>query len=95
MYRKRGIKMFVVIDGSALMCVSYYGNLPLEVKQAKTEEEKANYYHLIEQTSNGVYTNGIRGFLNTLMGILERQKPEYLAICFDESRTTTFRRKLY
>lgn len=87
--------MFVVIDGSALMCVSYYGNLPLEIKQAKTEEEKMQYYHLIEQTSNGIYTNGIRGFLNALMSIIERQNPEYLAICFDESRDTTFRRKLY
>lgn len=87
--------MFVVIDGSALMCVSYYGNLPLEVKAAKTEEEKEQYYHLIEQTKAGVYTNGIKGFLNTLMNIMEQQKPEYIAVCFDEARESTFRRRLY
>ena len=87
--------MFLVIDGSALMCVAYYGNLPLEVKQAKTEEEKSQYYHLVEQNNAGVYTNGIKGFLNTLMEIIEQQNPEYIAVCFDASRSTTFRRRLF
>lgn len=87
--------MFVVIDGSALMCVAYYGNLPDAVKYAKTDEEKEAAYKYIEQNSNGIYTNGIKSFLHTLLNILDEQNPTHLAICFDESRESTFRRQLY
>lgn len=86
--------MFVVIDGSSLMCVSYYGNLPDEVKQAKTEEEKEDSYRFLEQSSNGVYTNGIKAFLNNLLSIIEQFRPTHIAICFDKSRETTFRREI-
>lgn len=87
--------MFIVIDGSSLMCVAYYGNLPNEVKLAKTEEEKESAYQYLEQNSNGIYTNGIKVFINVLLNILEEQNPSHLAICFDESRDATFRRQIY
>jgi len=87
--------LFVVIDGSALMCVCYYGNLPEEVKLAKTDEEKENAYQFIEQSSKGVFTNGMKSFLNTILSIIENQNPSHLAICFDENRESTFRRQMY
>lgn len=87
--------MFVVIDGSSLMCVSYYGNLPDEVKYAKTEEEKQAAYEYIERNSKGVYINGIKAFVNTLLNIVEALDPSHIAICFDKSRATTFRREMY
>lgn len=86
---------FIVIDGSALMCVAYYGSLPDEVKRAKTEEEKENAYQYIEKNSKGIYINGMKGFINCILNILEFQSPSHMAICFDESRNTTFRRELF
>jgi len=45
-------------------------------------------------TSQGLNTSAMFGFLNTLLMILEKQKPEYFAVVFD-SREPTFRHKLY
>lgn len=84
----------LIIDGSSLLSTQYYGNLPREVLYAKTEEEKAQYYHKLMQTSKGVYTNGVFGFLKTLLAIVQQQKPAYLAICWDRTRDT-FRREIY
>lgn len=44
--------------------------------------------------SQGLHTNGIYGFLNIMMKILEEEKPQYIAIAFD-LKATTFRHKLY
>lgn len=84
----------LIIDGSSLLSTQYYGNLPREILYARTEEEKAQYYHKLMQTSNGIYTNGVFGFFKTLLSILQNQKPKYLAICWDVTRDT-FRRALY
>ena len=86
---------FLIIDGSSLLSTSYYGNLPKEVMYAKTDEEREAAYKKILQTSKGVYTNGIYGFFKTINKILYKQKPEYLAIVFDVSRQTTFRKRMY
>jgi DNA polymerase-1 len=45
-------------------------------------------------TSSGLNTSAMFGFLNTLLMILEKQKPEFFAVVFD-SREPTFRHKLY
>ncbi len=87
-------KYLLLIDGSSLLSTQFFGNLPPEVMFAKTDEEKAKYFHKIMQTSKGVYTNGVYGFMRSLMRILKDQKPSYLAVAWDISRNT-FRRELY
>jgi DNA polymerase-1 len=44
--------------------------------------------------SKGENTSAIFGFVNTLMKILEDEKPEHIAVCFD-TREPTFRHKMY
>ena len=83
--------LLLIIDGSSLLSTSYYGNLPKEVMYAKTDEEKEAAFSKILQTSNGVYTNGIYGFMKSLNKIIQVQKPTHIAVAFDLSRETTFR----
>ncbi|MBI4872301.1 MAG: DNA polymerase I [Candidatus Riflebacteria bacterium] len=45
-------------------------------------------------TSKGLHTSAVFGFVNMLFSVLEREKPDYVAIAFDKSRQT-FRTKLY
>ena len=94
MSQTKGNELLLIIDGSSLLSTQYYGNLPREVLYAKTEEDKAQYYHKLMQTSKGVYTNGVFGFFKTLLSIVQHQKPAYLAICWDRTRDT-FRRDIY
>ena len=84
----------LIIDGSSLLSTQFFGNIPKEIQFSKTIEEKEKYFHKIMQTSHGVYTNAIYGFLRTLFSILDKQKPAYLAITWDLTRDT-FRRSLY
>lgn len=84
----------LIIDGSSLLSTQFYGNLPREILFAKTDEEKEKYFYKIMQTSKGVYTNAVYGFLRTLFKIIKDQKPKYLAVTWDISRNT-FRRELY
>lgn len=83
----------LLIDGSGLLSTQYYGNLPNEVLFAKTEEERSRYYGKIMQTSKGVYTNAIFGFMRTFAKIIREQRPAYLAVAWDKSRNT-FRREI-
>nr|WP_245679927.1 5'-3' exonuclease H3TH domain-containing protein [Aquimonas voraii] len=39
--------------------------------------------------------NAVQGFLRFLLELLERQKPERIAVAFDESLETSFRNRLY
>lgn len=87
--------MFIVIDGSALMCQQYYGSLPESIKFAKTDEEKEAHYNEIPHTEDGLYTNAICGYLQTLLGLLYYQGADHIAVCLDTSRETTFRRQIY
>lgn len=88
-------KLLLIIDGSSLLSTSYYGNLPKEVMYARTDEEKEAAFSKILQTSKGVYTNGVYGFMKSLKKMIQLQKPTHVAVAFDLSRETTFRRKLY
>ena len=65
----------LIIDGSSLLSTQYYGNLPREILYAKTEEERALHYHKLMQTSTGIFTNGIYGFMKQLFSLLKNQKP--------------------
>ena len=84
----------LIIDGSSLLSTQFYGNLPPAVLMAKTVEEKEKYFPKIMQTSGGVYTNGIYGFLRYLLKILRQLKPTCLAVTWDITRDT-FRRRMY
>ena len=44
--------------------------------------------------SEGLHTNAIFGFLNTLFKVLDEEKPDYLTVAFDV-KAPTFRHKLY
>lgn len=88
-------KLFLIIDGSSLLSTSYYGNLPKEAMYAKTDEEREAAFSKILQTSTGIYTNGIFGFMKALKKMIEVQKPTHLAVAFDMSRETTFRKQMY
>lgn len=44
--------------------------------------------------SQGMHTNGIYGFLNIMLKILEEEQPEYLTVAFDV-KAPTFRHKMY
>lgn len=44
--------------------------------------------------SEGLHTNGVYGFLNIMLKILEEEKPEYLAVAFDR-KEPTFRHQRY
>ncbi len=46
------------------------------------------------KTSKGFDTSAVYGFVDTLLMILRKQKPEYFAVVFD-SKEPTFRHKLY
>ena len=87
--------MFVVIDGSALLCQLYYGSLPESIKFAKTEEEKEAHYNEIPHTEDGIYTNAICGYLQSILGLLYYQGADHIAVCLDTSRESTFRRQIY
>lgn len=84
----------LVIDGSSLLTTQFFGNLPREIVFAKTMEEKEVYFPKIMQTTTGVYTNAVYGFMRVLLKILKEQRPAYLAVAWDVSRDT-FRRELY
>lgn len=84
----------LLIDGSGLLSTQYYGNLPREVLMEKNQEKREQNYHKIMHTPDGVYTNGVYGFLRTLFKILENHPPKYLAVLWDLSRDT-FRREIY
>lgn len=56
------------------------------------------YYAMIRSpriTSGGLNTSAIFGFCNTLDEILRKEKPEYIAVCFDPPGGKTFRHEAY
>ncbi len=56
------------------------------------------YYAMIRSpriTSNGLNTSAIFGFCNTLDEILRKEKPDYIAVCFDPAGGKTFRHEAY
>lgn len=87
-------KYLLLIDGSSLLSTQYYGNLPRQITFAKTKEEKEMHYDKIMQTSSGIYTNAVYGFLRAFLKIIQEQKPTHVVVSWDISRDT-FRRKIY
>lgn len=87
-------RSLLIIDGSSLLSTSFYGTAK-DLMFAKTEEQKEQAYKKLMQTKEGIYTNGVFGFMKTLNKILDNQKPSHLAVVFDLSRETTFRKKMF
>lgn len=85
----------LIIDGSSMLSTAFYGNIPEQMKRAKTIEEKEKYYPRLLRTSTGIYTNAIYPMLKTLGKILREQRPTHIVFCFDKSRDEIFRKKLY
>ncbi|MBL0385976.1 hypothetical protein JJB07_04860 [Tumebacillus sp. ITR2] len=70
---------FLVVDGSSLLVRAYFASA---------------YGGRIMQSSRGVYTNGVFGFMNMLLKAVEQMQPTHLFVAWDVSRDT-FRRELY
>lgn len=87
------MKSLLLIDGSSLLTTSFFGNVPMPYKMAKTEEDYAKALPKLLQ-KDGVFTNGVYGMMKTLLKIIRNQKPTHVAIAWDLSRNT-FRRELY
>lgn len=87
-------RKLLIIDGSSLLSTSFHGTAK-DLMFAKTDEQRELAYKKLMQTSTGIYTNGVYGFMKTLNKILDNQKPSHLAVVFDLSRETTFRKQMY
>lgn len=92
--------LFVIIDGSSLICSSYFGSLPDELKYASakslsSEEFDNKCNELLPKSSDGLFVNGIDIFMCTLCDIITTLEPDKIAVCFDEGRSETFRRAMY
>ena len=85
---------FVIIDGSSMLSTCYYAVLPREILFAKTEEERQKHYGKILHAPDGTYTNGVFGMVKTIVSLIKKQNPAYMAFVFDRTRDT-FRRELY
>jgi len=70
---------FLIIDGSSVLVRAYFASA---------------FGRKIMQSSQGVYTNAVFGFLNMMFGAIEQVRPSHLFVAWDVSRDT-FRRELY
>jgi 5'-3' exonuclease len=85
----------LLIDGSALLSCSFFGNLPKEYKFAKTDEEKDKYLDKLRQSNDGQYTNGVFTMMASMLKVIKNQKPTHMAVAWDLTKESTFRKKLY
>ncbi|MDQ0255463.1 5'-3' exonuclease [Evansella vedderi] len=72
----------VVIDGNNMLSRSHFATA-----YRGTDD--------LMRTADGRYTNGVYGFINMLFKLLEIYKPTNLAVTFDVSRSSTFRRQIH
>jgi 5'-3' exonuclease len=85
----------LLIDGSALLSCSFFGNLPKEYKFAKTDEEKEKYLDKVRHSPDGDFTNGVFTMMSSMLKVIKKQKPTHLAVAWDLTKEFTFRKKLY
>lgn len=75
-------EIFLILDGSNILNRAFF----------------ATAYHGTEnlmRTSEGLYTNAVYGFVEMLSRFLKQYKPTHLAVAWDVSRESTFRRTIY
>jgi 5'-3' exonuclease len=70
---------FLIIDGSSVLVRAYFASA---------------HSGRLMQSSRGVYTNAVFGFLNMMFRMIEQVRPTHLFVAWDVSRDT-FRRELY
>jgi 5'-3' exonuclease len=85
----------VLIDGSALLSCSFFGNLPKEYKFAKTDEEKDKCLEKLRHSTDGQFTNGVFTMLASMLNVIKNQKPSHMAVAWDLTKEFTFRNKLF
>lgn len=85
----------VLIDGSALLSCSFFGNLPKEYKFAKTDEEKDKCLDKLRHSPNGEFTNGVFTMLASMLNVLKNQKPTHMVVAWDLTKEFTFRKKMF
>ena len=85
----------LLIDGSALLSSCFFGNLPMAYKLARTDEEKDLYLDKLLQSPDGQYTNGVFTMLSSMLNVIKKQKPTHIAVAWDLTKESTFRKKLY
>lgn len=69
----------VVVDGNSLMFRAYYAT---------------SHMGNLMQTSTGIFTNALFGFINMFNKLLESTKPDYIIVAFDKGKKT-FRHLAY
>ena len=54
------------------------------------------YYGIKDRaTKGGMPTNAVFGFTRMLLGLIQENRPDHLAVVFDRPREETFRREIY
>ena len=72
----------LIVDGSSLLCESYFGTVPKHVLM-KDKSEWPNYYHEFMRTKTGIFTNGIFTAMNKLEKIIASNQFTHLIVCLD------------
>jgi len=88
--------LLLVIDGASLVATNFYGSIPIYIQNEK-DVDKANQLcrKELRQTKDGTYTNSVASTLATIFGLINFYKPTHVAVCFDKSSKTTFRKMMY
>jgi 5'-3' exonuclease len=84
----------IIIDGSSILSTSFFGNVPKQYYNAKTEEERKLVLPKLLQTKDGRYTNGVFIMMKVILNLIKTQKPTHLVVAWDLTRET-FRKKMY
>jgi 5'-3' exonuclease len=84
----------IVIDGSSILSTSFFGNVPREYYNAKTEEQRNLVLPKLMHTKDGRYTNGVFIMIKVILNMIKAQKPTHLVVAWDLTRDT-FRKKMY
>lgn len=89
--------MFLIIDGNALAYTCFFMTSPKAIANLKTEEERQFYYEYLKKSPNGDYVGVVEAFTNYLLDFIEDTSlnVKEIAICFDKSRLSTFRKQQY
>lgn len=87
--------MFLVVDGSALMYYGFYATCPAQVSSIDNEEDRQIYYNNLTRDNEGRFNGAIEIFLSSLLDIINNSDITEIAVCFDKSSESTFRKALY
>lgn len=81
------MKKLLILDGSSLLSIGYYGSVPFSNKGENIDFSKI-------RQKDGIYLNGIYYFMKHFIETINIMQPSHVAVCWDVTRDT-FRRKIY